>query len=79
MTLEHDIETINEYTQWKAVRQDTSPEAFVRDRAQQVAYGRLSKGIEFIENQPLDEDGGTIDWDYDQIRSLYKILNGEAD
>lgn len=81
MTLEHDIETINEYTQWKAVRQDTSPEAFVRDRAQQTAYARLSKGLEFIENfGSFDENlhwEGESDMHKQFVTDLHKMLAGE--
>lgn len=84
MTLEHDIETINEYMQWKAVRQDTSPEAFVRDRAQQTAYDRLSKGIEFMTAYGVENEFGKFEVDKDEnmsgpyIQKLYNILNGTA-
>lgn len=79
MTLEHDIDTINEYMQWKAVRQDTSPEAFVRDRAQQTAYDRLSKGISYIEVIGVQQhaDVGKFALHAIEVGKLYLILNGE--
>jgi len=72
MSLEDDVKTINEYMQWKAVRQDMSPEAFVRDRARQTAYERLSAGIEFVENIVWVEANDS-DW-----ADLLAVLNGTA-
>jgi hypothetical protein len=79
MSLEHDIETIKEYTQWKAVRQDTSPEAFVKDRAQQTAYERLTKGIEFIEGtaQAIESEVGHFYMNEGQVEHIYNLLTGE--
>lgn len=73
MTLEHDIETINEYTQWKAVRQDTSPEAFVRDRAKEQAYGKLVEIQKFVGNIAF------ADFTQSDLDTIYGMAGGELD
>jgi hypothetical protein len=78
MSLEHDIETIKEYTQWKAVRQDTSPEAFVKDRAQQTAYERLTAGIDYINAVYKGVDIGSTRMTEVEVIELWKLLNGTA-
>jgi hypothetical protein len=61
MGLAEDAETIKEYIQWKATRQDQSPEAFVLDRAKQGAYERLEEVISWMHGY-LEDDDGKLDF-----------------
>lgn len=74
MTLAEDQERLEAYVKWKAEREvtgnDTSPAAYVVDRAKQEAFVRVEAAIFFIESW------GKESWT-EQDRELYTILTGE--
>ena len=55
--LERDIELLEEYKQWQAVnrsRPDTSPTAFMVEKAQQEAFSKLEKLKTWFEDECED-------------------------
>lgn len=71
MSLERDAQLINDYKQWAVTRNDTTPEAFMRDRAKDTAFERLEEAIKYVDNISWEDAGGN-EW-----AALDSILKGE--
>lgn len=77
MSLAEDQYRLEAYVKWKAEREvtgnDTSPAAYVVDRAKQEAFVRVEAAIAFLEQFDLAMDGLVP---YNAVEVL-KILTGE--
>lgn len=75
-----DAELINEFLQWKATKgrgSDASPEQFVIERAQNVAFERLER-IEKAANEILDDYLGDSDELVEFAALVRAIVVGDA-